>query len=217
MDRCHFNETLAELGEQFSHRISLLEGKGPPSTPQAPSSVGTSLNTSDISVVTHAHGRQRRLERSIQTLELQGAVKYGRKELANPGLEGDVRYRYTHRGVVYITDASSRHEITSWRIDDASTEERAPLNEVGVHLRESSHTVLVVDASGSMRKVCVPHRPLSSLNEYLYELGESGDWTYNGAFLKTNHMALHSRSGSSVVPNLANVRGSWICASGECA
>ena len=37
----------------------------------------TSLNTADITLLSHTHGRERRAERSIDKLELQAAVKYG--------------------------------------------------------------------------------------------------------------------------------------------
>jgi hypothetical protein len=39
--------------------------------------------------------------------ELKAAIKYGRKERANPGRDGDSRWRFTHRGVVYITDGAA--------------------------------------------------------------------------------------------------------------
>jgi len=82
-------------------------------------------------------------------VELQAAIKYGRKEPANPGRRGDPRWRYEHNGVVYITDDTSRHEITSWRLDDASINLAVGAAEGG------AHAVLVVDHSGSMRKADV--------------------------------------------------------------
>jgi hypothetical protein len=103
--------------------------------------------TSNVTINSHLHGRVRRAERGIDKRELQAAVKNGRKEAANPGRLGDLRWRYTLGGVVYITDETSRHEITSWRIDDAS---------ISVALAEGgpggAHVVIVVDHSGSMRK-----------------------------------------------------------------
>jgi hypothetical protein len=49
---------------------------------------------------------------------LQAAINLGRREAAHPGRpKGDRRWRYTHNGVVYVTDETSRHEITSWRED----------------------------------------------------------------------------------------------------
>jgi Mg-chelatase subunit ChlD len=51
---------------------------------------------------------------------------------------------------VYITDATSRHEITSWRLDDAP--EPAPAVAEGQEGAGTAHFVMVVDMSGSMRK-----------------------------------------------------------------
>ena len=104
------------------------------------------LNTEDVSLISHTHGRERRAERSISRIELQAAVKHGRKEPAHPSAQGLLRWRYTYNGIVYVTDASSRHEITSWRDDgqDTPVQARGP----GVY---GAHVVLIVDASGSMR------------------------------------------------------------------
>lgn len=144
------------------------------------------LNTSDVTVLSSLHGRTQRALRGIDKRELQAAVKHGRKERANPGRNGDSRWRYTHEGVrslpcsvscacdvcdfgkpralllivcfsvithscrpqvVYITDETSRHEITSWRLNDSSISAAlAGRGSGGVH------AVLVVDNSGSMRK-----------------------------------------------------------------
>ena len=111
------------------------------------------LQTEEISLVSNIHGRERRLERNISRVELQRAIKYGRKERANPGRDGSMRWRYTFDGVVYITDESSRHEITSWRLDGAERSvEHAEIALCG----RGSHAILIVDNSGSMRKTDVP-------------------------------------------------------------
>ena len=107
-----------------------------------------SLSTSDITLISHTHGRERRAERNIARLELQAAIKYGRKERATPGVNKDARWKYTYKGVVYITDATSRHEVTSWRLDEDEAG-KSPI--VGEESTFSSHVVLVVDCSGSMR------------------------------------------------------------------
>ncbi|PNW84737.1 hypothetical protein CHLRE_03g156650v5 [Chlamydomonas reinhardtii] len=111
------------------------------------------LATSAVTLISHTHGRDRREQRGIERRELQEAVKYGRKERANPGRDGQARWRYTHKGVVYITDDSSRHEITSWRLDDALD---APPAAVGPAGGGTAHVIVVVDHSGSMRKDDVP-------------------------------------------------------------
>ena len=112
------------------------------------------LRTEDVPLISHVHGRQRREERNIQRKELQAAIKYGTKQIANPGRDGSKRYRYEHMGVVYITDESSRHEVTSWRIDgkdddDSEEDEIAPA-EIALE-GTGCHAVLIVDNSGSMR------------------------------------------------------------------
>ena len=58
------------------------------------------LRTSDVTLVSHAHGRERRAERGIQRRELQAAIKHGVKEKGNPG-------RTAHRGGATRTTASS--------------------------------------------------------------------------------------------------------------
>ncbi|MDC0525436.1 hypothetical protein OAO87_00460 [bacterium] len=50
------------------------------------------LPTENISLISHTHGRARRVERNIQRKELQAAIKYGRKERANPGRDGSPRW-----------------------------------------------------------------------------------------------------------------------------
>jgi hypothetical protein len=114
------------------------------------SALSSSLRTVDVSLISHTHGRERRAERNVQRLELQAAVKHGLKERGNPGRDGSLRWRYTHNGVVYITDETSRHEITSWRIDGEHVEGVA-VAEVEL-AGKGSHAVLIVDHSGSMKK-----------------------------------------------------------------
>ena len=120
------------------------------------------LRTSDISLLSHTHGRERREERGIAKRELQEAVKYGRRENANPGRRGETRWKYTHKGIVYVTDESSRHEITSWRLDQIGLD--APLPQHGGVY--GTHVVVVVDSSGSMRKNDVPGFPTRTAAVY---------------------------------------------------
>ncbi len=108
------------------------------------------LNTVDVTLISHTHGRQRRAERSIGRVDLQAAVKHGNCEAASPGQRGEQRWRYEYNGVVYITDASSKHEITSWRLDG-----KDEMKERDAHMY-GTHIVLVVDDSGSMRSNDVP-------------------------------------------------------------
>ena len=82
--------------------------------------------------------------------ELAEAFKYGRFERANPGPDGSERLKITHKGVVFITDAEGKQEITSWRLDGHDDSLQGPERPRG------THTVIVVDHSGSMRKDDVP-------------------------------------------------------------
>ena len=124
------------------------------------------LATSDITFISHTHGRERREERDIKKRELQEAIKYGRRESAVPGRKGDERLKFTHRGVVYITDATMKHEITSWRISAPVLHDLGDVKGVD-RTGIASHTVIVVDASGSMRKTDV--LGFSSRTKAVYE------------------------------------------------
>ena len=79
----------------------------------------------------------------------------------HPGPDGLPRRKYIYNGVVYITDHSGRHEITSWfepLVVDAETitssmqfEHNAAIALLQHPAKWTSHSVLVVDQSGSMR------------------------------------------------------------------
>jgi hypothetical protein len=103
----------------------------------------------DPTLISHTHGRERRAERNIEKDELKQAIKFGVKEKANAARDGKARWRYTHAGVVFITDETSRHEITSWRLD-GTTEAVLPAD-IGQGVCRT-HTVIIVDNSGSMRQ-----------------------------------------------------------------
>lgn len=88
---------------------------------------------------------------SAEKQELLEAVKHGRMEPANPGEDGRARWRFTHRGVVFITDNTKTREIMSWRIEDTGEEIERALLEEHSDAETGTHVVLVVDDSGSMR------------------------------------------------------------------
>eukprot|EP00899_Mesostigma_viride_P022201 jgi/Mesvir1/3165/Mv16331-RA.4 len=113
----------------------------------------TTLETHNIPLISHVHSRQRRQEREISKAQLQAAVKYGTKEPAHPGRNGKPRWRFTHNGVVFITDDTCQNEVTCWRLDERSQreeEEGAAFMDIGGGV--SSHTVLTIDTSSSMGK-----------------------------------------------------------------
>jgi Mg-chelatase subunit ChlD len=127
------------------------------------------------SLLSAVHGKERREERGIEKIDLQRARKYGMRERARNGC-----YKYTYCGVVFVYDPKSNSEVTSWVSSDVSDDSDVEsgtrmakpvmLKKKEVHLsliekrrtiREkllkdkkiwTSHSVLVVDMSGSMRK-----------------------------------------------------------------
>ena len=117
-------------------------------------SSGSKNHTDDLTLLSNAHGRGRRLERNITKLELKAAIAHGKKQVANPGRDGSERYRFTYNGVVCITDKTCKQEITAWKLDNE--DENAVDHQQPVQLDEniclSVHFIIVVDCSGSMRK-----------------------------------------------------------------
>jgi len=132
--------------------------------------------TEDFTVLSSLHGRKRRKQRDISKRDLQVAVKYGTKTPAST-INGKLRWKYTHNNISYITDETSRVEITAWSVNQHQ-ENKKPDKETkkAKHSRQipemhvdtlhhnmqasavstrpatvTSHTVLVVDMSGSMR------------------------------------------------------------------
>ena len=124
------------------------------------------------SLLSNDHGRKRRSERGIEKVDLQRAKKYGLKEKAYNGC-----YKYTYGGVVFIYDNVRKREVTSYMSCDKSSSRSGTLfckpvelesKEITIDMiqkhsaiRETmlkdkrkwtSHSVLVVDMSGSMRK-----------------------------------------------------------------
>eukprot|EP00111_Clytia_hemisphaerica_P010941 TCONS_00032060-protein len=141
------------------------------------------LHTSTIELISSIHGHQRRAERCIEKKDLQAAVKYGKKEMCRRFDKAGrplIRFKYTFADVVYITDESSTREITSYVLP-------IPLDKVDVPLIDqnkyyaakrrieedpsiiTSHSVFVVDCSGSMRNAdVVAHR--SRLDSVRYSI-----------------------------------------------
>ena len=137
----------------------------------------SSLHTSAVEFHSSIHGRGRRHERGIQKRDLQRAVLHGRKERTygqGGKRRGEPRWKYTCDNIVYITDDTSHEEITSWKLFElmsvrevypepiliervATTTAMQAAHRLAVSNAAdpeawTSHTVLVVDQSGSMRK-----------------------------------------------------------------
>jgi Mg-chelatase subunit ChlD len=125
-------------------------------------------NTSAATVLSSEHGRMRRAERLIDKRDLQAALKYGTREKSY-NQRGNCQWKYRFADIVYITDETGRREITSWAkpgagldIEKVKISEKMKLGHKRACKRIShdvcnwtSHTVIVVDQSGSMRKTDV--------------------------------------------------------------
>ena len=118
----------------------------------------SSIRTTAISIRSSHHGRLRRGQRAISKYQLQRALKYGVRVPIRQGVS-----KYQHSNIIFIYDERRRQEITSY-----SKALDLPLRPVSMSEREqheqakqsfhdhsstycTSHSVLLVDTSGSMR------------------------------------------------------------------
>ncbi|KAJ3288812.1 hypothetical protein HDU79_004566 [Rhizoclosmatium sp. JEL0117] len=114
-------------------------------------------------LLSSVHGRDRRKLRQIGKKDLLAAVKHGVKERAMPCRRtGAKRWKFTFANIVYITDETCTQEITSYvqaiDIQPVPIDTFAELDHDRLQKKLdahpelcSSHTVLVVDMSGSMK------------------------------------------------------------------
>ena len=123
------------------------------------------MKTHEIPFISSTHGRERRDQREIEKIDLQSAVKYGVKEEGHPCPKtGQRRWKYKFAGITYITDSTSTREITSYSdvlpplpLKDISKRTQDQYEETKRRISLTpelitSHTVLIVDMSGSMNK-----------------------------------------------------------------
>ncbi len=97
------------------------------------------MATSLITLLSTVHGRDRRKLRSIEKCDLQAAVKYGKKESGHPDPRTRLpRWKYTFGNVVYITDSSSRTEVTSYVLPLEIDEVPLSASDEALHVRLSS-------------------------------------------------------------------------------
>lgn len=134
-------------------------------SPSANSATSTSskvrssaIRTSAITLLDSRHGRQRRQERNISRREIQAAMKHGTKRPhADPN-----KVIYEYRGQKHIISKNDKRLITT--MDTSVSLTYRPVSRPEMQKHESdlqvihrsaedwnSHTVLVVDKSGSMR------------------------------------------------------------------
>eukprot|EP00121_Abeoforma_whisleri_P009327 Awhi_evm1s8574 len=125
--------------------------------------------TTLIEFIPSGHGDQRRRERNITVRELQAAVKNGKcqKILQRDKKTGELRIRckYTFAGCTYITNETGDQEITCWATQrplyrkPISQNEQQQIDEMKKRLKTTdiaSHTVIIMDQSGSMRESDIP-------------------------------------------------------------
>jgi Alpha-kinase family/von Willebrand factor type A domain len=121
------------------------------------------MQTSLVSIISCSHGRLRREQRDISKRDLQAAILHGTKSLV-----WDKRWKFEYDGIIFITDEAMNREITSYPAPlimaeiDAPTYLKHQQAKQVVDLKPeicTSHTVLVVDNSGSMKTHDIPlHR-----------------------------------------------------------
>ena len=111
-------------------------------------------NTSLITILSTAHGQLRREQRDIDKRDLQRALKYGTPERVFKG-----RWKVEYDGITFITDQRMSREVTAYPsplenvpIDAATAAQQSQVKTLLQHKPElaTSHTVLVIDNSGSM-------------------------------------------------------------------
>jgi Alpha-kinase family len=124
------------------------------------------IATSSIKVVETEHGRLRRQQRGIDKRDLQAALKYGERQDTFARRNGDQTAIYTYKDIVYVVNEASNKEVTVFAkpfdLDAVKiTQEMQSEHDDAVQRLKrdpdccKSHTVIVVDASGSMRKADV--------------------------------------------------------------
>jgi hypothetical protein len=111
------------------------------------------------------HGRERREQRDIDKIDLEYCVKYGKREPGHRDPKtGAPRWKYTFAEVTFVTDETSTKEVTSWTaelpplpvkvIDTRSQQQYEEMKRrLAMQPRlTTSHCVVIVDMSGSMKR-----------------------------------------------------------------
>ena len=86
--------------------------RGADEASEASAATFASRATSAYTAVPTAHGQSRMQERDVSLRELQAAKKHG---TATPA--GDGCWKYEYDGVVYVTDATQKRVITTYRAE----------------------------------------------------------------------------------------------------
>jgi len=111
-------------------------------------------NTSLITILSSAHGQLRREQRDIDKRDLRKALKYGKRQRCWGG-----RWLVEFDGITFVTDPTMRREVTCYPsplpevpVDFSVMDEHEKTKHLLLAKPElsTSHTVIVVDNSGSM-------------------------------------------------------------------
>jgi len=129
-------------------------------TQTSSSSSSTNMRTSAITLFDTNHGRQRRMERAIPQRHVQAAIKYGK---ATPHQSDPNLMIYTHKGKKHIVTKAERLLVTTMVTTVDLRPEPISEQDLVNHRRSvniihnqtkipwESHSILIVDRSGSMR------------------------------------------------------------------
>lgn len=111
------------------------------------------------------HGHERRVQRNIGKRDIQKAKKHGKRRPGVPRNNGDTTTIYELDEITYIENNRTKREITSWRnkklesksilLEDLRRNDEACRKISHDESTWISHSVCVVDTSGSMRKADV--------------------------------------------------------------
>jgi hypothetical protein len=122
----------------------------------------TESNVVNSLLISTTHGSMRRNHRNILKEDFIAGVKFGERERTY-GHQGEIRWKFTFADVVYITEDDCITEVTCYAIPIEIPRPEFTSSEFYAHesLRDkmcqmpalcTSHVILIVDQSSSMRK-----------------------------------------------------------------
>ena len=185
-----------------------------------------SENLSFINLISATHCRQRELEleRKISKPDLQAAVRYGKGILSHIcGKDGQQRWMFTYNGIVYITEHDKQTSVTCWAENQLPLE-AAPLSKTqqtqvteqkrrvsSGETKLTSHTVLIVDQSASMKNGDIlGHRTRSRGVLYTIASEIIAAPLLHNLVNKTDFMSLiEMRTDAHIAPELENRPFTW--------
>jgi hypothetical protein len=175
--------------------------------------VAEKQQTSLLSILSTEHARIRRQERDIDKRDLKRALKYGTRQRCWRN-----RWKIEYDGVIFIVDQAVHREITAYPspqreipIDEATKKEHDLAKFLITQKSElcKSHTVLIVDNSGSMQTRDIPlHRDrqvaayatialeyvAEQLIKQMYSRENLVRWYYSTSSLSEGKRAISSRA-----------------------